>query len=435
MRIRFVQDKREKRLLASNMLFRYRSFRKKGALLLTLSAAALVMSCSRPLPADPQSPLTAPTQAPIVQPTPTEDPLAGLTLEDKIGQMIIAGVDGETIDPGAVRMIEKEKIGGIILFGRNMGSLKGTVALVNALKQANAGHPAPLLIGVDQEGGKVNRMPKSFTAIPSNKTVGKTNDAEAAAEMGRLLAEQVKLTGMNMNFAPVLDINSNPRNPIIGSRSFGSTAEMVARLGIAEMEGIRESGIIPVVKHFPGHGDTAVDSHLELPIVRKSKAELEKLEWLPFEAAIEQQADAVMVAHILYPQLDADKPASLSTPIIGGLLRGTMHYDGVVMTDDLTMGAITKNYGIAEAAVASVQAGSDIVMIAHGYDNALQVRDALLREVKSGKLSSDRIDESVRRILALKQRYRLRDEETAVPDLTELNARVKAWIGQVTAAP
>lgn len=354
-----------------------------------------------------------------------------MTLEEKIGQMIVAGVEGTEIDTDISGLISKDKIGGIILYADNISGLKGMVSLVNNLKRANKDNATPLLISIDQEGGKVNRMPKEFAALPSNKRVGATNDPSLAAKMGKLLAEQLKATGFNMNFAPVLDVNSNPNNPVIGSRSFGASADLVTRMGIAEMEGIRDANIIPVVKHFPGHGDTSVDSHIELPIVNKTKDQLAKLEWLPFQAAIEQGTDAIMVAHILFPKIDPDKPASLSSVIIGEQLRGTMGYDGVVMTDDLTMGAITKNYGLAEAAFESVQAGTDIVLVAHGYDNARLVRDTLMNSVNEGKLTQERIDESVLRILTMKQRYPLTDQEVPVPNLTKLNADIAAWIKQL----
>ncbi|MNI53380.1 putative lipoprotein YbbD precursor [compost metagenome] len=285
----------------------------------------------------------------------------------------------------------------------------------------------PLSMSVDQEGGKVSRMPDEYAVIPANSKVGSAGNSETAEVLGQLLAREVLSAGFNMNFAPVLDINSNPDNPVIGDRSFGSTADVVTSLGIAEMNGIAEAGAIPVVKHFPGHGDTSVDSHLELPVVNKTAAQLAKLEWLPFEAAIKANADAVMVAHILYPKLDASKPASLSQAIIGGLLRGQMGFDGVVITDDLTMGAITEHYTLAAAAIDAVQAGSDILLIAHEYANEQKVRAALLDSVKQGTISEARIDESVYRILALKQKYRLNDQPLEVPDLTELNSDIKAW--------
>lgn len=387
-----------------------------------------------PQPAAPE-PSVTPAAAPSISPSAGSDSshdilaakIAGMTLEQKIGQMLLAGIDGTKLDSEAKRMIAEDEIGGIILYKDNISSLKSMVSLINALKQSNSGNKVPLFMSVDQEGGKVSRMPEEYAAIPANSKVGITNQKESAAEMGRLLAREVLSAGFNMNFAPVLDINSNPDNPVIGERSFGNNAELVSRLGIAEMKGIASEGAIPVIKHFPGHGDTSVDSHLELPVVNKRAASLSKLEWLPFQAAVKEGADTVMVAHILYPQLDPDKPASLSAKIIGGLLREQMGFGGVIITDDLTMGAITDHYTLPAAAVDTVLAGSDILLIAHEYSNEQKVRSALLESVRSGVIPESRIDESVYRILALKEKYKLTDKPVAVPDLTELNSDIKAW--------
>lgn len=346
--------------------------------------------------------------------------------------MLLVGIDGTTLDAQAKRMIAEDKIGGIILYKDNISNLKGMVSLINDLKKSNAENPVPLFMSVDQEGGKVSRMPDEYATIPSNGSVGAADNSGAAGTMGKLLARELLSAGFNMDFAPVLDINSNPDNPVIGDRSFGNTADLVSRLGIAEMKGIASEGVVPVVKHFPGHGDTSVDSHLELPVVNKTAAQLAKLEWQPFEAAIQENADAVMVAHILFPELDSDKPASLSRAIIGKLLREEMGFQGVVITDDLTMGAITEHYTLAAAAVDTVQAGSDILLVAHEYGNEQAVRKALLASVQSGTIKESRIDESVYRILALKDKYRLTDQPTAVPDLRKLNQDITSWRSSLT---
>ncbi|WP_083677660.1 beta-N-acetylhexosaminidase [Paenibacillus sp. FSL R7-0337] len=360
-------------------------------------------------------------------PDPVSRKLSGMTLEEKIGQMLLVGVQGKTAGAEARKMIAEDKVGGIILYSGNVGNLKELVQLTNALKQSNSGNPAPLFISVDQEGGKVSRLPDDYAAFPSNAAVGSGDDATAAGTLGELLGRAVKSSGFNMDFAPVLDINSNPDNPVIGDRSFGNSAELVTRLGIAEMKGLERAGVIPVVKHYPGHGDTSVDSHLELPVINKTETQLAALEWLPFQAAIREKADAVMVAHILYPKLDPDKPASLSQVIIGQQLRGQMGYEGVVITDDMTMGAIIKNYSLPAAAVESVLAGSDILLVAHEYKNEQAVRAALLDSVKNGSVSEARIDESVYRILSLKAKYQLTDEAVPLPDLAGLNSDIQAW--------
>ncbi|MEK3904462.1 beta-N-acetylhexosaminidase [Paenibacillus sp. FSL R7-0179] len=383
-------------------------------------------------PAAAQTPAATEAEAtPSPEASATPDPvsrkLAGMTLEEKIGQMLLVGVQGKSAGAEARKMIAEDKVGGIILYSGNVGSLKELVQLTNALKQSNAGNPAPLFMSVDQEGGKVSRLPDDYAAFPSNAAVGRGDDADAAGKMGELLGRAVKSSGFNMDFAPVLDINSNPDNPVIGDRSFGHSAELVTRLGIAEMKGLEHAGVIPVVKHYPGHGDTSVDSHLELPVINKTETQLAELEWQPFQAAIREKADAVMVAHILYPKLDPDKPASLSQVIIGQQLRGQMGYEGVVITDDMTMGAIIKNYSLPAAAIESVLAGSDILLVAHEYKNEQAVRAALLDSVKNGSISEARIDESVYRILALKDKYQLTDEAVPLPDLAGLNSDIQAW--------
>ncbi|WP_247902499.1 beta-N-acetylhexosaminidase [Paenibacillus pabuli] len=373
----------------------------------------------------------------IVPPQEEKDPiqeqLDQLSLDEKIGQMILAGVQGTTLDAQAKQMITDQKVGGIIFYANNVSTVSGTAKFVQSIKDANRSNPVPIFMSVDQEGGKVSRMPETVETIPSNGKVGKTKDADLAQTMGKLLARQIRLVGFNVDFAPVLDVNSNPNNPVIGDRSFGSSASLVSQMGIAEMKGLRSEGIIPVVKHFPGHGDTSVDSHLDLPVVNKTEKQLAQLEWIPFEAAVKEQVEAVMVAHILFPKLDPDHPASLSDVIIGQHLRGKFKYDGVVITDDLSMGAIAKNYKLNDAAVSTVQAGSDILLVAHSYESAKTIFDTLVSAVKSGKISESRINESVYRILALKQKYNLSDEQQPSGDLKQLNADIVDWRKQVDA--
>ncbi|MGQ8875158.1 beta-N-acetylhexosaminidase [Paenibacillus sp. TSA_86.1] len=380
-----------------------------------------------------EEPQEVPQDKPQEETDAVKEQLQQLTLEEKVGQMILAGVQGTTLDKEAKQMIAGQKVGGIIFYANNVTTLQGTANFVQSIKQANQQNPVPILMSVDQEGGKVSRMPDAVESIPSNRKVGKTNDTNLAQQMGVLLARQIKLAGFNVDFAPVLDINSNPKNPVIGDRSFGTTADLVTRMGIAGMKGLRSEGVIPVVKHFPGHGDTSVDSHLDLPVVNKSEKQLAELEWIPFQAAVKEQAEAVMVAHILFPKLDPNYPASLSKVIIGDHLRGKFKYDGVVITDDLSMGAISKNYPLREATVATVQAGSDILLVAHSYESAKTIFDTLISAVKSGIIKESRIDESVYRILALKQHYKLSDKQQATGDVKQLNADIRSWRKQVDA--
>ncbi|MDQ0194371.1 beta-N-acetylhexosaminidase [Paenibacillus wynnii] len=385
----------------------------------------------------PKSPSPANEPDNTASPRPTDEDsiaaqIANMTLDEKIGQMLLVGIEGTSLDESAKRMISEDKVGGIILYADNISNLQGMVKLINNLKKTNFDNSAPLFVSVDQEGGKVSRMPKEFVSIPSNRKVGDTNNANLAYTMGELLGRELSLTGFNMNFAPVLDINSNSQNPIIGDRSFGSSSARATKMGLAEVKGLRSENMIPVVKHYPGHGDTSVDSHLELPVVNKTAQQLAELEWIPFQAAIKDKIEAVMVAHILFPKLDPDKPASLSKIIIGEHLRGNMGYKGVVITDDLTMGAIVKHFNLGTAAIDTIKAGSDILLIAHGYDNEKLVFNKIKQSVKNGTISEERINESVQRILTLKSNYHLSDKEAVpVPDLTTLNQDIRTWRQQV----
>ncbi len=261
--------------------------------------------------------------------------------------------------------------------------------------------------------------------MPSNGEIGQVKNLSFSFEIGRVLGKLVKAYGFNVNFAPVLDVNSNPNNPVIGNRSFGSEPNIVAELGIQTMKGLEAEKIIPTIKHFPGHGDTESDSHLELPTVNKTLEELEYLELVPFKRAIEAGADMVMVAHLLLPHLDAENPSSLSEKMIAGLLCNQLGFDGVVITDDLTMKAITNHYGIGQAALLSVKAGSDIVMVAHNYDDLVEVFSTLKQAVLHGEISEARINESVERILKLKEKYEVTDTIVENVDINALNNEIE----------
>jgi beta-N-acetylhexosaminidase len=365
----------------------------------------------------------------VPEPKPIEkDPIAeqikDMSLDEKLGQMQIVGIEGYKIDDGAKQMIQELYVGGFILFGKNIESTEQLLELNNSLKSANAVNKIPLFISVDEEGGRVTRIPNTIINLPTNKDIGKLNNEEFSYEIGMLLAEKVKAFGFNMNFAPVLDINSNPKNPVIGDRAFGSKPEVVRDMGVQTMTGISFGGVIPVVKHFPGHGDTAVDSHVGLPSVETDLERLNSFELIPFEAAINKGAECVMVAHILLPKIDAENPASLSTATITDILRKQLNFDGVVITDDVTMGAIMKNYDLAAAAVQAVKAGNDIVLVAHKYENALTTMKSLKEAVQAGEITEQRIDQSVYRILKLKQQYKLKDNRIQSLDINKINQRI-----------
>ncbi|MBS3681415.1 beta-N-acetylhexosaminidase [Ornithinibacillus massiliensis] len=350
--------------------------------------------------------------------------LETLTLDEKIGQMIMAGIEGTTPEPETIRLIENYKVGGIIFFRKNLTSYSQSLQLVNGIKRVNSVNPIPLFLSVDQEGGRVTRLP-GLEELPTNKEIGLRNDPKLSYQIGSILAEALHAFGMNMNYAPVIDVNSNPKNPVIGDRSFGDNPSLVSTLGIQTMKGMEANDIIPVVKHFPGHGDTSVDSHLELPQIDKSLEALHELELIPFIDAIDEGADVVMVAHILFPLLDSEFPSSMSKAIMTDLLREELHFDGVIVTDDMNMDAIVNHYEPGEAAVQSVKAGSDVILISKEYDDIVRSIEAIKSAVEKGEISEERINESVQRILAVKGKYQITDEQVAYYDLEQINKKIK----------
>lgn len=351
---------------------------------------------------------------------PIEEKIKALSLEEKIGQLIIASFEGTELNEEITSLIEEYKIGGFILFSRNIIDEYQTLDLLNGIKEMNSKNPIPLFLSIDEEGGKVSRLPKAYPRLPEAFEFGKKNDRNLSYELGSILGERVKSLGFNMNFSPVLDINSNPKNPVIGNRAFGSSVEPVVDNGIEVMLGIMDRDVISVVKHFPGHGDTSIDSHMNLPKVNKTKEDLISFELQPFIAAIDNGVDAIMIAHILYPEID-DYPATMSPKIIGELLRGELGFNGVVVSDDMTMGAIMENYTIEEGVLSFLKAGGDLALICHGKENPIKVMEEIMDAVKGGELTEEEIDEKVYRILKLKEKYNLKDNPIDNIDLRELN--------------
>lgn len=317
------------------------------------------------------------------------------------GQLLVVGFEGTTVGEDAKAAIEELGVSGLILFGRNIESAEQLTALTASLKELNSGAGnAPLFLCVDEEGGKVSRLAKLEGNLPTSYDY--IQGGGDPTELGFTLSERCEKYGLNVDFAPVLDIWSNPQNTVIGKRAFGSDAETASKAVDTAMGILAKNDILPVGKHFPGHGDTTVDSHVGLPMVDKTVAQLEDLELLPFRAAIARGIPALMVAHILMTKIDPHLPASLSPAVVDGLLRADLGFDGVVFTDDLTMGAIAQNYGLGEAAVLAVSAGCNQLLVCHGADNVKTAYDALVTALADGSLSRERAEESVYRVLNLK---------------------------------
>jgi beta-N-acetylhexosaminidase len=350
--------------------------------------------------------------------TPVADALAGLPLEVKIGQMILAGVEDETVDDDSRHIINDLHVGNVILMGRNFDSPQQVLQLTQDLQElAIRANRVPLLIGTDQEGGLVQRANyyAGFTPMPPAQLVGSAQDPTLVEQYGRMIGDELHAVGVSVDFAPVLDVNDNPVNPAIGAlgRSFGTSPELVEESALPFIAGLHASGVMAAGNHFPGHGSTTTDSHNALPFVDKDRAALDAVEIAPFRAAIETGIDMIMPAHVVYEALDPSQlPATLSEPILTGLLRDELGFTGVIVTDDLGMEGIMQIAPPEESAVQAILAGADIVtcvrMTTAGAcqpEMIQELHEGLMTAAADGRLPMERIDESVGRVLTLKMQY------------------------------
>lgn len=386
-------------------------------------------------PVQTAEPTPEPTPEPTAEPAPTPEPtpesvnydeleltLQQMTLEEKVGQLFIIRPDALDLtqtpeqikDPYAEGVTElssamadvlyKYPVGGIALFGKNISTPQQMSGFIDALQNAGG---IPLFMAVDEEGGRVARIANSsafdVAKYSSAADVGASGDTTAAEDMGETIGAYLREYGFNMDFAPVADVYSNPDNTVIGDRAFSSDAGTAAQMAKAMADGLKQQQIIPTFKHFPGHGDTAEDSHNGIAVNYKSKEEMESCEWLPYGSL--SREDCVMVGHIATPEITGDMtPASMSSEIVTGILRQQLGFEGVVITDALAMGAITEEYTSADAAVNAIAAGCDILLCPYDFCEAFE---AVTDAVSNGTISEERINESVYRILLLKQTYGL----------------------------
>ncbi|WP_078382122.1 beta-N-acetylhexosaminidase [Sutcliffiella halmapala] len=335
-----------------------------------------------------------------------------MTLEEKVGQLFMAGFHGTEPSEEITKLIQDYHIGGVIYFTRNVKEVKQVYELSRSLQKIakNAGE-LPLFISIDQEGGMVARITEGVTLSPGNMALGATGDKEAVYRLGKIVGKELRTLGVNMNFAPCVDVNNNPLNPVIGVRSYGEDPRIVAEFGVEAVKGLQEENVSAVSKHFPGHGDTNVDSHLDLPVIAHGLERLESLELIPFKETFDQDVDGVMVAHINFPAIEPENvPSTLSKRIVNGLLREKLGYDGVAMTDCMEMKAIIDYYGIEEASIMAVEAGIDIVLISHTFERQYRAMEAVRKAVESGRISTEQVDRSVERILKLKEKRKLGEE-------------------------
>ncbi len=365
----------------------------------------LLTACTTVTPPIPNNPTTQPT---MIDPI-----LSKMTLEQKVGQLLVIGFMGSKLTPELREMIEQYHVGSVILFSlnQNIESPQQIAQLNHDLQTAavNSGHLG-LFICIDQEGGRVTRLfeNKGFTEFPSAMAIGATNKPENAERIARAIAIEMKTLGLNVNFAPVLDVNNNALNPIIGTRSFSSDPNIVAKFGVAFIKGLQSEGVLAFGKHFPGHGDTGTDSHIALPTVPHDRERLATIEFVPFKAAMQNNVAGIMTAHVTFPAIDPTEKlaATLSSKILGGLLRDEMKYDGLLITDSLEMGAIGESgYPPPKAAATALKAGADLLLFNKGFDDHKKAIALIIAQIKSGEIPQARLDEAVKRILIAKQKF------------------------------
>ncbi|TMR07033.1 beta-N-acetylhexosaminidase [Nonomuraea turkmeniaca] len=361
--------------------------------------------------AAPPAPTTQSPAQSQAQPDPVARVLSKMSVEEKVGQLFMPVLYGTSADTASgenqarytaqtpAKVIAKYHLGGVILFPQNVKSVGQVVDLTNGLQRASK--QVSLLIGTDQENGLVSRMSAIMTDFPGASRIGATKDTDLSRAVAEATGEELRSLGVNLDFAPVADVNVNPNNPVIGARAFGKDPKLVAKMVAAAVKGFADAKVAATAKHFPGHGDTTVDSHTGLPVIKHSKAEWERIDAPPFKAAIDAGVDAVMSAHIVFPKLDSSgDPATLSKPILTGLLREKLGFKGVISTDALNMAGVRQKYNDGEIAVRAVLAGADLLLMPNDLPKAYQ---AVLAAVKSGRITKERLDQSVTRLLTLKQ--------------------------------
>lgn len=347
-----------------------------------------------------------------------------LKLEEKIGQLFMVGINGKEIDNNIRTLITKYKVGGVILYRKNYSNYDEMLKLINQLKKINSSNSIPLFIAVDQEGGRVNRMPKEFKNLNSAKKLTLNNDLNVVKNSGRVLGKMLFKTGINMNFAPVMDIQKFPDNHPIGDRCYGDNAEKVCKYSLEVMKEIQKQNVISVVKHFPGHGATKKDSHFFLPVIGKTIEEMENTDLIPFENAIKNGADSIMIGHLLFKKIDRIFPVSLSSKFITKYLRKKYRYNGVLISDDIKMKSVNFFYGPKYASIKALKAGNDIVMMRISYRNQIEIINKLKNMIENKSYPEYKINKKVNRILKLKEKYSINDSLALGCNIEEINNEI-----------
>ena len=349
-----------------------------------------------------------------------------LSIQEKVGQMLMIGMDTNYITERIKLMITKYKIGGIILYRKNFNTYEEMLALIKKLKDLNKENKIPLWIAIDQEGGRVNRMPKEILNLPAANKIATKGGIEAVEKSAEIIGEMLKQSGYHVNFAPVLDIKRFKDNHAIGDRCYGAKKEEVEKYGVAFMKKLQEQGILSVIKHFPGHGATKKDSHFFLPMIKERMEYLEKEDMYPFQQAIKNGAEAILIGHLLIRNVTGIFPASLSKKFIVKYLRKKYRYNGLIITDDLKMRAIRLWYGEEFAVRKAFEAGNDVIVFRLHQEEERKAIETVMKQVKSGNLKEARINRSVRRIVKLKEKYGLFEEpEVKGIEIDKINEEIR----------
>jgi len=327
-------------------------------------------------------------------------------LKTLVGQLFIVGFNGYSVPAEFKEFMQETNLGGVIYFKRNVQSPAQLAELSNELQfSCRLPTSTPVFISIDHEGGKINRLVKPFTKFPGNDYLGELGSPKIGFEFGAVLGKELKAVGINVNYAPVVDVNTNKDNPIIKNRAFSDDPEVCGKLGSAVCRGIQKMGVVAVAKHFPGHGDTTEDSHHALPRVDKAVEDMETMELIPFRRVIRSRVEGIMTAHILNNSLDPQYPATLSERTIDGLLRRELRFSKIIFSDDMEMKAITEHYGAEEAAVLAIKAGCD--MLIYRGDSGLPTKplEAIIRAVESKEIPLEKIEKAIERIQSVKNIY------------------------------
>ncbi|MBW1921657.1 MAG: beta-N-acetylhexosaminidase [Deltaproteobacteria bacterium] len=342
-------------------------------------------------------------------------------IDVKIGQLFMAGIPGTSLDEGTEALIRDYDLGGVILFSRNIADPVQLATLCRDLQNSAMSHHGHLLfLAVDQEGGRVARLRGLFREFPGSSAIGKSkNPLEKALEFGTVTAREMKIVGLNMNLAPVIDVEMGKLEKHLEGRVFGKDPQVVAMLGRAVVKSLQENGVMAVAKHFPGLGLASVDPHFHALRIEAGLKDIENINLPPFRAVIEEGVSGIMSSHAVYPALDPQHPATLSRSIISGLLRENMGFEGLIITDDLEMGAISNRWSVAEGAAKALEAGADILLICKDQKNVTQSIDIVRSKLLKGEIPFKRLEESTQRILHARSRFLDPGEEISLEKVRE----------------